>query len=33
MAIQREKKAALIKKGYPEDMISEAFSEHMKDMA
>ena len=31
--IQKEKKAALIKKGYTKEMISEAFSEHMKDMA
>ena len=33
LAIQKEKKAALMKKGYSEEMISEAFSEHMNDMA
>ena len=33
LAIQKEKKAALMKKGYSKEMISEAFSEHMNDMA
>ena len=31
IAIQKEKKAALIKKGYTEEMISKAFAEHMQD--
>ena len=33
IAIQKEKKAALIKKGYTEEMISKAFAEHMQELA
>ena len=33
IAIQKEKEAALIKKGYTKEMITKAFSEHMEAMA
>ena len=33
IAIQKEKEAALIKKGYTEEMISKAFAEHMQELA
>ena len=33
IAIQKEKEAALIKKGYSEEMISKAFAEHMQELA
>ena len=33
IAIQKEKEAALIKKGYSEEMISKAFAEHMEELS